>query len=268
MRFRIKGAIKDTGEDVEVDIAATSDTEAMATASKLSLLVESVEPIIQMTPKMKAACQACGVEVEAHGVLRVVGEECFCLDCYGKHMGTLGVIAGIPHTRFSEAELKSLGVAVTYDKFHDKTLALAVRRGITIRSGGHYTNCHLGVQASFQGRVQSAAVDSVELALEFRSLKQVFPKRSQTDLILMVDERRAAVQIGEWSKEVERDPDGSTYIEQACTYVRQPLISELVLATVIEGKLGEVEMDLTDRLHSALGAVIQVVQIEGTAPPR
>ncbi|MFI5379003.1 MAG: hypothetical protein ACHRHE_06890 [Tepidisphaerales bacterium] len=47
MKYRVKGANRDTGEEIEIDVTASSDHQAMAVASKLQLLVESVELIVQ-----------------------------------------------------------------------------------------------------------------------------------------------------------------------------------------------------------------------------
>ena len=281
MRYRIKGAIKDTGEEVEIDVTATSDNEAMAVASKLSLLAESVEAIIQPKAKTVAACHACGVVIESQGVLRVIDDQCFCRECFGKRL----VVSDNNPTPLTEQELQSLGVTLAYDKFNDVTTvtASALRSDDSevpeklestpntfidmVKRFGRGKWRDFEVRALFPGRVQVAPICDVRISLRFRRCPgdpPLFPKRLQTDLILLLDGKRVSVTIDEWLK--GKDLDMICY--EVNFTVKQPLLSDLHLAGEIHGRLVTETMDLTKCMHSALNALARVVKFQDVVSPR
>ncbi len=313
MKYRVKGAIRDTAEEVEIDVTATSDYEAMAIASKLKLLVESVEAIIQPKAKTVPACQGCGVVIESQGFLRVIDDQCFCRECFGKRLAVadnhrtplaeqevscaaalsspvsesekrdtisrMVIVAQSNNPTWSRAECwrwaeshvtaesqgKVMGaITLAYDKFNDVTTAFA--RTSCHRAG--YSWRGLDVRALFPGRVQAAPIDSVRMSLRFSSNDApLFPKRLQTDLILLLDGKRVTVKIDEWLK--NKQPDDHEWTDYEVNFsVKQPLLSDLRIAGEIHGRLVNETMDLTNVIHSALGALAQAVKFQDVATPR
>jgi hypothetical protein len=121
---------------------------------------------------------------------------------------------------------------------------------------------HLLVTTAFAGRVQDGPVDGVQVSLRFTSIEQLFPKRLQTDLILMLDGKRVSVTIDEWLKKSEREDGWTSYVEEARFLVMQPLLSDMLLAGEIRGKLVNETMELTEVMHKALGALVQIVKFK------
>jgi hypothetical protein len=252
MKYRVKGAIRDTGEELVIDVTATSDYEAMAIASKLKLLVESVDAIIQPKAKTVAACQGCGIVIEPHGVLRVIGEGCFCPDCYARGVASAAgnVAAAVP------------GVKATYDKFEDKTTVKSDNAEIKIENPS--ACLQLFVTATFQGRTQVAPVEAMFVSLLIWSMgESLFPNRGQAALTLWFDGYRLPITLGNWSQDVVKNADGQKiYTANAIFVLYFPIVSCLLRATQVEAKLDSIEMALTSPLQKALGAVCQLVTVK------
>ena len=73
MPYRIKGAKRDTGEDVVAISHADNEADARASAANENILIESIEHITSPEPEKYVAVRSCGSIMFVIGWISIVG---------------------------------------------------------------------------------------------------------------------------------------------------------------------------------------------------